>query len=73
MRGKWGKWSDLQLVNILVSLDTKRIVIYSEVIQLFEIIQYQGQKKMIRIVYSLPARIITEMIVPFHNNQETAG
>jgi hypothetical protein len=23
-RGKWGKWSDLQLVNILVSLDTKK-------------------------------------------------
>jgi hypothetical protein len=24
-RGKWGKWSDLQLVNILVSLDTKKV------------------------------------------------
>jgi hypothetical protein len=23
-RGKWGKWSDLQLVNILVSLDTEK-------------------------------------------------
>jgi hypothetical protein len=47
MRGKWGKWSDLQLVNILVSLDTKksRIVIYSEVIQLFEIIQYQATEE----------------------------
>jgi hypothetical protein len=46
-RGKWGKWSDLQLVNILVSLDTKksRIVIYSEVIQLFEIIQYQATEE----------------------------
>jgi len=42
-RGKWGKWSDLQLVNVLVSLDTNksRIVIYSEIIQLFEIIEYQ--------------------------------
>lgn len=42
-RGKWGKWSDLNLVNILVSLDTNksRIVVYSEVIQLFEIIVYQ--------------------------------
>jgi hypothetical protein len=41
------KWSDLQLVNILVSLDTKksRIVIYSEVIQLFEIIQYQATEE----------------------------
>ncbi|WP_339921589.1 hypothetical protein [uncultured Flavobacterium sp.] len=42
-RGKWGKWSDLQLVNVVVSLDTNksRIVIYSEVIQLFEIVEYQ--------------------------------
>lgn len=42
-KGKWGKWSDLNLVNILVSLDTNksRFVIYSEVIQLFEIIVYQ--------------------------------
>ncbi|MBC5838184.1 hypothetical protein [Flavobacterium muglaense] len=42
-RGKWGNWSDLNLVNILVSLDTNksRFVIYSEVIQLFEIVEYQ--------------------------------
>lgn len=42
-KGKWGKWSDLSLVNILVSLDTNksRFVVYSEVIQLFEIIVYQ--------------------------------
>lgn len=42
-RGKWGKWSDLDLVNILVALDTdkSRIVVYSEIIQLFEIIEYQ--------------------------------
>lgn len=41
-KGKWGNWSDLKLVNIVVSLDTNksRIVIYSEVIQLFEIIEY---------------------------------
>lgn len=41
-RGKWGKWSDLKLVNIVVSLDTdkSRIVVYSEVIQLFEIVEY---------------------------------
>ena len=38
--GKWGKWSGLNLVNILVKLDTdkSRIVVYSEIIQLFEII-----------------------------------
>lgn len=41
--GKWGKWSDLTLVNILVSLDTdkSRIVVYSQIIQLFEIVTYQ--------------------------------
>ena len=42
-KGKWGKWSDLNLVNILVKLDTdkSRIIVYSEIIQLFEIIEYQ--------------------------------
>ena len=41
-KGKWGKWSDLDLVNILVKLDTdkSRIVVYSESIQVFEIIDY---------------------------------
>lgn len=41
--GKWGEWSDLKLVNILVSLDTdkSRIVVYSQIVQLFEIIVYQ--------------------------------
>lgn len=38
----WGKWSKLDLVNLLVKLDTdkNRIVVYSEVIQVFEIIDY---------------------------------
>ena len=46
-KGKWGKWSDLGLVNILISLDTNkdRIVIYSQAIQLFEIIDYQTQEE----------------------------
>jgi predicted nucleotidyltransferase len=41
-KGKWGKWSDLKLANILVKLDTdkNRIIVYSEIIQLFEIIDY---------------------------------
>ena len=40
--GKWGEWSNLDLVNLLVTLDTNknRIVVYSQVIQLFEIITY---------------------------------
>ena len=42
-KGKWGKWSDLNLTNILVTLDTNksRIVVYSQIIQLFEIVVYQ--------------------------------
>ncbi len=41
--GKWGKWSDLSLVNMMVTLDTdkNRIVVYSQAIQVFEIIDYQ--------------------------------
>ena len=41
-KGKWGKWSDLSPVNILVTLDTNksRIVVYSQIIQLFEIVAY---------------------------------
>lgn len=42
-KGKWSKWSDLKLVTVLVTLDTdkSRIVVNSEIIQLFEIIEYQ--------------------------------
>lgn len=45
--GKWGEWTDLNLVNILVSLDTNknRIIIYSQAIQLFEIIEYQTKEE----------------------------
>lgn len=40
--GKWDKWSKAQDANLVVTLDTKknRIVIYSEIIQLFEILEY---------------------------------
>jgi hypothetical protein len=46
-KGKFGDWSELKLVNILVNLDTSknRIVIYSEAIQLFEIIQYLPEEE----------------------------
>jgi hypothetical protein len=42
-KGKWRKWSDLKMVTVLVTLDTdkSRIVVNSEIIQLFEIIEYQ--------------------------------
>lgn len=41
-KGKWGNWSDLELTKMMVSLDTNknRIVIYSQIIQLFEIVEY---------------------------------
>ncbi len=41
-KGNWGKWSDLDLVNIVIKLDTNknRIVVYSEAIQVFEVIEY---------------------------------
>ena len=58
-RGKWGKWSDLKLVNILVSLDTdkNRIVVYSQAIQLFEIIEYQPtEENDTDIVYSFTCK-----------------
>jgi hypothetical protein len=45
--GKFGDWSELKVVNILVNLDTNknRISIYSEAIQLFEIIQYLPEEE----------------------------
>lgn len=58
-RGKWGKWSDLKLVNLLVSLDTdkNRIVVYSQVIQLFDIIVYQPtEENDTDIVYSFTCK-----------------
>lgn len=58
-KGKWGKWSDLNLVNILVTLDTSknRIVVYSQIIQLFEIIDYQPtEENDTDIVYSFTCK-----------------
>lgn len=42
-KGDWGKWSDLQPASIVVSLDTNkgRIVIYSQEVQLFDILKYE--------------------------------
>ena len=58
-KGKWDKWSDLQLVNILVTLDTNknRFVVYSEIIQLFEIVDYVPvQENDTDIVYSFACK-----------------
>lgn len=46
VKGKWGNWTEPKDTNILITLDTKksRIVVYSEAIQLFEIIEYLDEK-----------------------------
>tara|TARA_R110002124_G_scaffold8508_6_gene45228 strand:+ start:255 stop:665 length:411 start_codon:yes stop_codon:yes gene_type:complete len=56
---KWGKWSDLNLVNILVTLDTNknRFVVYSQIVQLFEIVEYiPVQENDTDIVYSFTCK-----------------
>lgn len=39
---KWGKWTDLELLNVPVVLDTDkhRIVVYTQIVQWFEITDY---------------------------------
>jgi hypothetical protein len=54
-RGKWGDWSNLDLVNLSVVLDTNkhRIVVYSQEIQLFMILDYiEREENDTDIVYS---------------------
>ncbi len=45
--GKWGKWSELKDAAIVVNLDTtkNRIIIYSQEIQLFDIINYEAKEE----------------------------
>ena len=44
-RGKWGEWSELQNTSLVITLDTNknRIVVYSQEIQLYEILEYGDQ------------------------------
>lgn len=54
-RWKWGEWSNLDLVNLSVILDTDkhRIVVYSQEIQLFSISEYiEREENDTDIVYS---------------------
>ena len=54
-RGNWGQWSNLDLVNLSVILDTNkhRIVVYSQEIQLFSILDYiEREENDTDIVYS---------------------
>ncbi len=45
--GNWGKWSELQPASIVVTLDTNknRIVVYSQEIQLFNIVDYEEEQE----------------------------
>lgn len=54
-KGGWGEWSKLDLVNLSVVLDTDkhRIVVYSQEIQLFNILDYiEREENETDIVYS---------------------
>lgn len=46
-KGTWGKWSDLANVNLIITLDTNknRIVVYSQEIQLYEIVNYEDKQE----------------------------
>ena len=46
-KGKWGKWSNLENVNLMVTLDTNknRIIVYSQEIQLYEILNYEEKEE----------------------------
>ena len=41
-KGNWDKWSKAKEVNLVVTLDASknRIIVYSEILQLFEILEY---------------------------------
>lgn len=60
-RGKWGEWSNLELVNLVVNLDTnkKRIVIYSRIIQVYDIVTFvPAEENDTDIVYSFVCKNI---------------
>ncbi len=46
-KGDWGKWSELKPSNLVITLDTKkgRIVVYSQEVQLYDIISYEKIKE----------------------------
>ncbi|WP_249684765.1 hypothetical protein [Flavobacterium sp. CYK-55] len=46
-RGEWGKWSDLKEASIVIMLDTNknRFVVYSQEVQLYNIVQYQPEEE----------------------------
>ncbi|MBL0012655.1 MAG: hypothetical protein IPP30_02550 [Flavobacterium sp.] len=46
-KGEWGKWSDLKETSLIISLDTdkNRFILYSQEIQLYEIVSYQEKEE----------------------------
>ena len=46
-KGVWGKWSDLKETSLIISLDTdkNRFILYSQEIQLYEIVSYQEKEE----------------------------
>ncbi len=46
-KGDWGKWSDLQETSLIITLDTtkNRFVIYSQEIQLYDILSYEAKEE----------------------------
>ena len=46
-KGNWGDWSKLQKteMTVLLDMESHRIVVYSEVLQLFSIMKYGNQEK----------------------------
>ena len=54
-KGKWGEWSNLDLANLSVILDTNkhRIVVYSQEIQLYNIVEYiEREENETDVIYS---------------------
>jgi hypothetical protein len=45
--GSWGKWSNLEKASLIITLDTNknRIVVYSQEIQLYEIVSYAEKEE----------------------------
>lgn len=57
--GKWGQWSETKLINISIGLDTtkNRIVLYDEMIQIYDIINYQpAEENDSDIIYSFSCK-----------------
>jgi hypothetical protein len=58
-KGKWGDWSELDLLNIPITLDTNknRIVIYSPIPQIYNVLSYaETQENEKDVIYSFDCK-----------------